>query len=252
MSIGAVLRSLLGTGRSAPFPPLSPEEPLIAIGDIHGRYDLMLRLFDKMAQRPEVSRMVFLGDYVDRGENSAEVLKALHWLQINTEGVICLRGNHEEMLLSVLHDPVRHGSGWLQHGGRQTLASYGIYPPSPDAAEADWLAMQERLQACMGADLITWLSGLPAIWQSGNVALVHAGADPARPMTEQEEADLVWGHRNFLRHPRQDGVWVIHGHTITEQIIPTQGRLGIDTGAFATGRLSAAFINHDSVDILQA
>jgi len=233
------------------FPPLAPEEDFIAVGDIHGRYDLMLRLMERLADRPHFSRLVFLGDYIDRGEESRQALEALHWIQKNTEDVLCLRGNHEDMLLNFLEDPIGLGPVWLQHGGRQTLASYGIVPIYPDAPKEDWVAARDRLRGKMGDGLIGWIRALPTLWQTGNVVLVHAGADPSRPMGAQDEQDLIWGHRDFLRLPRRDGLWVIHGHTIVEKVSAYQGRIGTDTGAFATGRLSAVSVTTGAFEILE-
>lgn len=245
-------RNPLSRQSALTFPPLAPEEEFTAVGDIHGRYDLMQRLMDHLARRSNLRRLVFLGDYIDRGEQSAEVLKGLHWLSSNSGGVICLRGNHEDMLLGFLEDPLRHGPAWLQHGGRQTLLSFGVAPAYSGAPEADWLAARNSLQSKMGADLIAWLRALPVIWQSGNVATVHAGADPSRPMDAQNDQDLIWGHPNFLRMPRRDGVWVLHGHTIVEDVAADQGRIGVDTGAFATGRLSAVTVTSGGYTVLTA
>ncbi len=245
----ALWQNLFGKS-PAPFPPLAPEEPLIAVGDIHGRYDLLLRLFEQLAKRPNITRLVFLGDYIDRGENSAEVLKALSWLQSESDEVVCLRGNHEEMLLNVLDDPVTHGPTWMRHGGKQTLASYGIQPLHPESTDSEWLALARRLEDALGGALVEWLSNLPASWRSGNIALMHAGADPSRSISDQEDSNLVWGHRNFQRNARKDGVWVIHGHTIFQDVTVKSGRIAVDTGAYATGVLSAVCVNHDFLEVV--
>lgn len=245
-------RNKLGRHRAAEFSPLAPEEAFTAVGDIHGRYDLLMRLMDRIGAGQGAGRLVFLGDYVDRGEDSAQVLQALFWLQENAPGTVCLRGNHEDMVLSFLEDPLHHGPAWQQHGGRQTLACYGIAPVSPGAPHTDWLAARDSLQGKMGPRLIDWLRNLPAIWQSGNVAVVHAAADPARPIGAQEDQDLIWGHRDFLQVPRRDGTWIIHGHTIVQEVVANQGRIGVDTGAFATGRLSAVAVAEGEFKVLTA
>lgn len=234
------------------FPPVSPDEDFIAVGDIHGRYDLMQRLLARLSEHRELDRLVFLGDYIDRGEQSAEVLKGLHWLDGRSGRAVCLRGNHEEMLLAFLEDPLAKGPDWLRHGGRQTLQSFGVFPVPPSAPAADWLAARDSLARAMGADMIGWLQQLPVIWQTGNIVAVHAGLDPAKPVAAQSESDLVWGHPEFLQTPRQDGVWVIHGHTIVDQVIPGKGRIGVDTGAFATGKLSAVVVGRGVLEVFEA
>ena len=100
----------------------------------------------------------------------------------------------------------------------------------------------DPVKLAMGADMIAWLRDLPSMWKSGNVTVVHAGADPATPIARQGVKTLVWGHKNFDTKPRQDGVWVLHGHTIVDVATAQDGRIAVDTGAYATGRLTAAYI----------
>jgi serine/threonine protein phosphatase 1 len=164
--------------------------------------------------------------------------------------VICLRGNHEDMLLSFLEQPEVHGPTWLPHGGRQTLASYGVPQVHLGSSEDDWIVAGNILRSQMGEGLIAWLSALPASWQSGNIAAVHAGADPDLPMELQDESCLLWGHQDFLERPREDGMWVVHGHTIVDRAFSDHGRIAVDTGAYATGRLSAAAIAQGKLELL--
>lgn len=227
---------------------MEPEESFVAVGDIHGRFDLLQKILPAI-QKSECSRLVFLGDYVDRGENSAQVLRALCNLDADSDDVVCLRGNHEDMLLSFIEDPVRYGPEWLQFGGRQTLVSFEITSVFPGASDLDWVSTRDWLREAMGSQLISWLRGLPVMWKTGNIAMVHAGADPACAMTDQNEEDLVWGHEDFFRSPRHDGIWVVHGHTVVENVCANQGRIGVDTGAYATGRLSAVFVRRGSFEI---
>lgn len=237
--------------------PMAPGEPLAVIGDIHGRADLLDRLLEKLAGSAPDHRVIFVGDYIDRGDQSAQVLERLRSLQQDSHGdpaPICLTGNHEVMLLAFLDGPAESGARWLRFGGLQTMASYGITPPAgQDVTEAEWLAARDGLRAAMGPQTEEWLRGLPYQWQSGNVATVHAAADPARPMSEQDPETLAWGHRAFESEPRSDGIWIVHGHTVVDSPLQAQGRLSIDTGAYATGRLTAALIGPDgSLDYLQA
>jgi serine/threonine protein phosphatase 1 len=244
------LQNRLAKWRPKEFPPPTPDAGFVAVGDIHGRHDLLTRMIGQIGDRPDIKRAVFLGDYIDRGEQSAEVLRYLHHLDCNLENVICLRGNHEEMLLSFLEEPEVYGPAWLSHGGRQTLASYGVPQVSPGSPEDDWIVAGDVLRHQMGEPLIAWLSNLPVFWQSGNIVAVHAGADPNLPFEQQDKDNFVWGHPDFLERPRTDGIWVVHGHTIVDHAISDQGRISLDTGAYATGKLSASLITRGQVELL--
>ena len=226
--------------RMAPsFPAPRPGQTLAVVGDIHGRLDLLKRFPDLGA----VDQLVFVGDYIDRGDCSAEVLLALKALP----EAICLMGNHEEMMLSFIDDPATYGPRWLRHGGVQTLTSFDIAPPAGTASPDQLDALREALVTAMGPELLTWLRARPSVWQSGNVAITHAGADPALPMDQQSTASLRWGHPNFERTPRRDGLWVVHGHTVVPTPTQRRGRINVDTGAYATGRLTVARISDSDV-----
>lgn len=231
--------------------PLAPEVPFYALGDLHGRDDLLQQLLQQLYDIADPQAcLVCVGDYIDRGENSADVLRRIHDLQreAGADVMICLRGNHEQMLLDFLDAPEQSGPRWLRHGGLQTLASFRI-PPPPGPGTDDWLDMRDRLRAALGAPLESWLRQLPLIWQTGNVAVVHAGADPALPMSAQPAQALLWGHPDFATEPRRDGVWVVHGHTIVDEVQARDGRIGVDTGAYATGRLSATLVQSDGINV---
>jgi serine/threonine protein phosphatase 1 len=213
-----------------------PNEPLFVIGDVHGCLPLMERM---LRQAPEDHRIILVGDYVDRGENSAEVLRELS----TRPDIVCLKGNHEDMLLRFLQDPVREGGRWIRYGGLQTLASFGIGGVRLQMTEDELKDCQNRLTAAMGVEMIGWLAGLKSSVLSGNVLVVHAAADPRVPPDLQKEDTLMWGHPEFARTPRRDGVWVVHGHTIVPKATASLGRIAIDTGAFATGTLSAVCLD---------
>ena len=231
--------------------PLAPDSPFFAIGDLHGRNDLLHALLDRMADCDPSFPRVFVGDYIDRGEGSLEVLNHLQHLEEKSSfPVICLRGNHEEILLNFLESPARTGPSWLRSGGLQTLANLGCPPPSANASKKAWSGIRDHVADALGSGLIHWLERRPTIWTSGNVAVVHAGADPACPLDQQENETLIWGHPDFLTTPRQDGIWVVHGHTIQDVPSSSEGRIAIDTGAYATGRLTVAGISAGSVEFL--
>lgn len=228
-------------GRFPAFPPVAPDAPFHLIGDIHGRSDLLQRaLAGLKSDRP----VVFVGDYIDRGEDSAGVLRLL----IDRPNTHFLRGNHEEMLLNFLDDPIAQGARWLRYGGLQTLASYGVTGVTETSSGAELELVRDALLRAMGPEQIFWLRTLPLSHRSGNVAVTHAGADPRRGFDSQDPRALVWGHRDFGRVPRQDGVWIAHGHTIVDEPIATEGIISVDTGAYATGRLTIADIGEGSVE----
>ncbi len=231
--------------------PLAPERSFVAVGDLHGRADLLEELLRLVAARADSrAPLVFLGDYIDRGERSAEVLAQLQALQGDGWGaeVICLKGNHEAMMLEFLAAPDAAGRLWLRNGGVQTLASYDIYPPedSPDALHE----ARDALRAALPPGTEDWLRALPLSYRSGNVLATHAGADPHAPPDQQVEIHLLWGHPEFERIPRADGIWVAHGHTIRDHPTAHQGRISLDTGAYATHRLSAAIISEGKCNFL--
>lgn len=218
---------------SGPLP--APDAPVAVIGDVHGCAGLLEKALDQ-AEAP----VVLVGDYIDRGEQSADVLRML----AARRDLTCLIGNHEDMLLRFLVDPKKEAGRWLGNGGLQTLASFGL-DGTAGGQPAD---LRDRLQEAMGPKLLAWLHGLPSYWQSGNLAVVHAGADPALPMAEQRPQVLRWGHPAFEKRPRSDGLWIAHGHTIVPRPVIAAGRISVDTGAFATGRLSMALVTPDGVE----
>ncbi len=228
------LSGLLGRRAStALFDPACPELPLCVIGDVHGRIDLLERIVSLLPQ----DRPVFLvGDVIDRGDHSAEVLRYL----VARPELVCIRGNHEAMMTSFLLEPEAKGGRWLRNGGLQTLASFGLSGLTETAGEEALRHARDAMFDRLGDAGLRWLTDLPAVQWSGNVVIAHAGANPDQPLDSHYEATFVWGHPDFLRKPRQDGFWVVHGHSIVDEPRAEDGRISIDTGAYATGRLSAA------------
>jgi serine/threonine protein phosphatase 1 len=219
--------------------PVAPEAPFAVIGDIHGRADLLSQLLDQLPNM----QIVCVGDYVDRGDQSADVLHLLH----ERPDILCLSGNHEDMMLRFIDAPEKGGGRWLLHGGLQTLQSFGLSSVSPSARADTLIPVRDALVEALGKARLSWLRSLPSVWTSGNIAVVHAGANPAKPVAEQTPQILRWGHPDFFKTPRNDGIWVVHGHTIVEEPSIIAGRIAIDTGAYATGHLTAAIIEPDNV-----
>lgn len=244
------LSSLRGRKARTPAPafdaPLAPEAPIAVIGDVHGRDDLLGRLLDRLAAEAPGHQVVLVGDYIDRGEQSRAVIERLR----DRPDLVCLKGNHEAMCLDFLENPEKSGARWLRNGGLQTLASFGV-GLSGEGPERMTAARDAFAQA-LGAEGRDWLARLPLQWRSGNVAVVHAAADPEQPIQLQSERTLLWGHPLFESQPRGDGLWIAHGHTIFDQPFSHAGRIATDTGAYASGRLTAALIAPGELRFVQA
>ena len=190
--------------------------------------------------------VVLTGDYIDRGPDSHGVLSLLGDLTRSEQNITCLRGNHEEMLLSFLDDPILNGRRWLRHGGRETLRSYGLQADNLTDMGIGLQSVAEGLRNAMGHDVLDWLRSLPLQWSSGNVTVAHAALDPERSPDDQVPSTLLWGHPKFFNVPRSDGMWVVHGHTIVARAgVAGRGRIAVDTGAYESGHLSGVLISPD-------
>lgn len=226
--------------------PLEIDRPTYAIGDVHGRFDLLRRLLDRIeADARERGhgdfRLVLMGDYVDRGEQSAEVLALLRKL---LEGggpaaeTVALRGNHEEMMAQFVAEPESAGPRWLRNGGLQTLLSYGVGGVASTSDIDGMVEAGARLAQVAAADLA--LTGALPVWRRhGSVLFSHAGADPELPPELQSDDTLTWGTPRFFQLPRRDGLWCVYGHYVVDEAHASQGRIAVDTGAYHSGVLSA-------------
>ena len=229
-----------------------PAAPFYAIGDIHGCLKEMDQLVAKIEGENPSAPVIFLGDYIDRGTQSAQVLTRLRELQSkDADRFICIMGNHERMMLEFIDDPLGRGARWLVNGGIQTLQSFGIKPgkSKPDAEEAMELA--DQLEEAMPESMQDWLRNLPMQWSSGDVHCVHAAMDPTAAPDNQKERHLLWGHREFMKTPREDGACVVYGHVIVPKPDARDGRFAIDTGAYKSGRLTAVYIETDDWRFMQ-
>lgn len=202
-----------------------------AVGDVHGRADLLDALLGKIeahaASRPR--RLVFLGDYVDRGPASAEVLHRVRSLQRReTVHVVCLKGNHEDMMLRAAAGSEDWDAVWLRNGGDATLRSFGV-----------------RRAAQVPADMLDWLAARMTSFEDGRRCYVHAGLDPARDRLDQSDQDRLWIRDAFLARDHDFGKLVVHGHTPTRDGRPDirAHRVNVDTGAVYGGPLTAAIFD---------
>jgi serine/threonine protein phosphatase 1 len=222
-----------------------PDETIAVIGDVHGRDDLLCALLDQIDASGHTGPIVTVGDYVDRGDNSCAVIETLRARQSKDPRLTCLMGNHERMMLDFIDDPVRKGKRWLRYGGMETLMSFGVRGVT-DRADRDVRRKGATdLEAAMGADALAWVRTLLLQFQSGNLWVVHAAADPKIELSKQSPETLLWGHEAFMSIPRIDGMWVAHGHTIVEEAHVQGSRIATDTGAWQTDILTAALIAPD-------
>jgi len=226
------------------FPAVAPDRPVYAIGDVHGRGDLLAGMIERiLAEAPEWDAppdLVVLGDFIDRGEHTLETLELLAEIaRLETLRPVYLMGNHESMLLAFLGDP-RHGARWMRVGGLATLLSLGICAYETDS-EAELARIRDELAEAL-SPYRAMLEGLALSHRNGNLLFSHAGADPALPPARQRRRTLLWGHPDFERLPREDGVWVVHGHLPTDMPRAERGRIALDTGAYFSGCLSGAWI----------
>lgn len=240
-----------GTGQDQNMPnELWPDAPFLAIGDIHGRVDLVTDLVAKIDPNQD-QKIVFLGDYVDRGPDSANTLLYLYELaQDRPDQIVCLMGNHEKMMCEFIDDPLDRGTRWLCNGGLATLRSYGITSVGETLTPDQVMEACEALEAALPDGIAAWLRNLPLSWNSGNIWCAHAAMDPELAPHQQRSNTLLWGNQAFLDSPRQDGICVIHGHTIVDKPSNTGTRIAIDTGGYKTGRLTAAHITHEHCNFI--
>lgn len=223
----------------------APDGTLIyAVGDIHGQLHLLEDLFeqivaDSMQLSGHRSRvLVFVGDYVDRGPDSSGVIERL--ISGLPDGFVahCLLGNHEAILLDFLDDPA-FLVNWLMNGAEATLASYGIEVPYPDAPFAEFAHCRDRFLAALPSSHLNFLENLPLSVTLGDYHFVHAGIRPGVPLDRQARNDALWIRKGFLDSKKDFGCVVVHGHTPGRKPVERRNRIGIDTGAWVHGRLTA-------------
>ena len=254
MAISRFLRRIAPRRAYAPLP--SPADPVAIIGDVHGCADLMDRMLDRLAREDGADRMrvVFVGDLIDRGPDSATVLRRVHRLATHSApfaAVHCVLGNHEQMMLDFLDKPEGRGTRWLAAGGDATLLDFGVQGihARNDAGTAAHPVWRDGLAAALGDDLTGWLRNLPRYWQDERLIVCHAGANPRKPMEEQTERELIWGPPGSAL--RRDGLWIAHGHVILPAPECRDGRIAVDTGAWIGGPLTAALVSDEGLRFVQ-
>ncbi|SEJ16514.1 serine/threonine protein phosphatase 1 [Sphingomonas sp. OV641] len=226
--------------------PIQAELPegrrIYAIGDIHGRLDLLEQLLalieqDDAARGRARTGLIFLGDLVDRGPDSAGVVERVRRLCVERPDTRCLSGNHEEIFLGA-----HEGNGelvrlLLRAGGFETLLSYGL--GADEIEQANIAELAEMIERAVPAEHVVFLRSLDDYLLEGDYLFVHAGIRPGVAVEQQSPRDLRWIRQPFLDFAGNHGKLVVHGHTITDDVVQRDNRIGIDTGAYRTGRLTA-------------
>ena len=231
----------------------NPERPAGArghrayvVGDVHGRLDLIEALIEKIhgdlgRRGPRDTLLVFVGDLIDRGPHSAEVVERLRTYQRPGVRPVFLLGNHEEVLLRILEGEESLIPSWLRFGGAQCLESYG-----GDPARLAQLPGREgvaEVRRLVPDEHVTFFKSFADTFRFGDYLFVHAGIRPGVALEEQRQSDLRWIRDPFLLDESDHGFVVVHGHTIAAEVQDRANRIGIDTGAYATGILTALGID---------
>ena len=233
-------------------PSVPPSTRIYAVGDIHGRSDLVNSLLDRIDADLEAhpvgrSIQIFLGDYIDRGADSRSVIDRLIERQ-QTHETICLKGNHEALLLSFLEEPGVL-DGWRRWGGLETLMSYGLKPGSRVDPE-ERVRLSETLARELPQSHREFFANLKTTYQCGDFFFVHAGVRPGIRLSSQVDDDLLWIRDEFLLAQDNFGKIVVHGHDPVHEPEVRANRINIDTGAYITGNLTCLVIEDDRLYFL--
>lgn len=228
---------------SAPAPAaVPPGTRVYAVGDVHGQAPALSRLLDRIREDAQDAAhkrrvLVLLGDYVDRGPDSRGVVELLLNNPVPGFETRFLRGNHDAWLLAFLVESSL-GFDWLNAGGQATLLSYGARVPRGPRTLA-WLAsLRDEFERLLPVPHRDFLESLLPYHIEGDYAFVHAGVRPGVPIDQQQEVDLLWIREDFLSTSHDHGRIIVHGHTVVDEPEVRPNRIGIDTGAYATGRLT--------------
>jgi serine/threonine protein phosphatase 1 len=233
-------------------PALTADLRIYAVGDIHGRIDLLDELLARIdadiALRPtERPLYVFLGDYIDRGSSSRETIDRLIEHGAMNESVF-LKGNHELIAIKCLSDPDLFDQ-WMRLGGMETLISYGVSPEAL-ASGRKIAELQAAFHNTLPPAHFRFFRDLQSSFACGDFFFAHAGVRPNVELSRQRESDLLWIREEFLSSNEDFGKIVVHGHTPTLEVEVGPNRINIDTGAYATGLLTCLVIEDSSLSVI--
>jgi serine/threonine protein phosphatase 1 len=237
-----------------PVQPVYPQgKRMYCIGDIHGRADLLSELHEQIRRDSEgfegTLQVLYLGDYIDRGEQSREVMDILIRQDLEGFEPIHLLGNHEQAMTDFLLDPVAM-VGWLSWGGAATLRSYGIQFGLLKSRQ-ELITVRDRLADELPQAHLEFLESCLRFWSGGSYYFVHAGIRPGVALEKQAFEDQLWIRDEFTSSSANHGAIIVHGHTISEQVELLPNRIGVDTGAYQSGVLSALVLEGSQQRFLQ-
>lgn len=232
---------------------MTPGSRLYCIGDIHGRLDLLEELHGMILQDSSGfegrKTVVYLGDYIDRGAQSRQVLDLLIDQPLEGFETVCLLGNHEQAMLDFLRNPAG-GAAWLSFGGQVTCMSYGVGLGNV-IMNMDLELLGEELAEKLPQSHLDFLNSMPLFYIEGSYCFTHAGIRPGLPLKNQEMSDLLWIREEFTRSRDRHEYIVVHGHTISPEVENLPNRIGIDTGAYQTGMLTGLVLEGSEQRLLQ-
>lgn len=240
---------------------VAADRTVYAVGDIHGRCDLLDALLAAIEQHARQTRLlrhvvVFLGDYLSRGLDSQAVVERVRTWQPDLPGVatvVALKGNHEDLALRFLAGDLDAALNWFDYDGLDALAHYGVVAHDPAARDAaTLLALQERFEQALPPEHLAFLRGLPVSHDEAGYHFVHAGVRPGVALRAQSDHDQMWIRKRFLESQADHGAMVVHGHSVKPEPVVQPNRIGIDTGAFATGVLTCLVLDGAQRSFLQA
>ena len=240
---------------AAALPKVPADLRVYAIGDVHGRDDLLAALLalirsDIDAKPKAKNHIVMLGDLIDRGPASRGVIERLRRFAEKDVELHVLSGNHEEVLLRLLEGQSELIVSWLRYGGAETLESYGVDPGDVRRVEPE--TGLRLIRTAIPADHQSFFRALADTVKIGDYLFVHAGIRPRVDLAAQNQSDLRWIREPFLSDNSDHGFVVIHGHTVTDEVVDRPNRIGIDTGAYASGRLTAIGLEGDQRWLIEA